>query len=89
MTLIETHPSETEAELRAVVERILNTLDPEKLNWWYPFELRGTYQSGDKFYREFFCIAGSVQMWLWKLTTEGNMGRTVLMLPENAIHPAG
>ena len=44
MTLIETHSGESDADLRAVTDGILQALNPEKPNWWHPYELRGTYQ---------------------------------------------
>jgi hypothetical protein len=83
MTLIETYPGESDAKLRAVTDGILQTLDREKPNWWHPYELRGTYHRRNKVFREFFCIAGSVQIWLWKLARE-NSTREVLMLEDDA-----
>ena len=79
MNLIEIHPGESDADLRAVADGILQTLNPAKPNWWHPYELRGTQRRGDKLYREFFCIAGSVEIWLWKLASEAKT-REVLML---------
>jgi hypothetical protein len=83
MTIIETHPGESDADLRAVTDAILQTLNPSKPNWWHPYELRGTYQRDGKLFREFYCIAGSVQIWLWKLAGE-NQTREVLMVDEGA-----
>ena len=79
MTLIETHSGETDAELRAVVDSILNTLNPEKPNWWHPYELRAQHEYGGKLYREFWCVAGSVQLWLWKLSSEKHHRQVVWM----------
>ncbi|HEV7299508.1 MAG TPA: hypothetical protein VGN72_09110 [Tepidisphaeraceae bacterium] len=83
MTLIETHSGESDAELRVVTDGILQTLNPEKPNWWHPYELRGTYRRDGKMFREFFCVAGSVQIWLWKLAGE-NRTREVLMVEDDA-----
>lgn len=79
MTLIETHPDESDTDLRAVVDGILQSLNPKKLNWWHPYELRGAQRRGNKLFREFYCVAGSVEIWLWKLAGEGK-SREVLML---------
>lgn len=88
MTLIETHPGERDDDLRAVVDGILQTLKPAKPNWWHPYELRGTHPRGKKLFREFYCVAGSVEIWLWKLAGEGKT-REVLMLSScEAIGPA-
>jgi len=83
MTLIETYPDESDADLRTVTDGILQTLNPEKPNWWHPYELRGTYPRDGKVFREFYCIAGSVQIWLWKLASE-NRAREVLMPEDDA-----
>jgi len=51
--LIETRNRESDADLRTIVDGILNTLNPEKPNWWHPYELRGVQQYEGKLYREF------------------------------------
>ena len=81
MTLIEMHPGETEAELRAVVDGILQSLNPSTPNWWHPYELRDTHSRGGKIFREFWCVAGSVQIWLWKLANEKQL-RCVIWLSD-------
>jgi hypothetical protein len=68
-----------------VADRILNTLNPEKPDWWHPYELRGTYQHHGKLYREFWCIAGSVQLWLWKLSSEQHLRSVVLLDRPSAV----
>jgi hypothetical protein len=89
MTLIETHPGETDAELRAVADGVLNTLNPTKVNWWHPYELRGTHQRQGKLFREFWCVAGSVEIWLWKLSYEHNLRQVVFLSDGKEIDPAG
>lgn len=88
MTLIETHSGESDADLRAVTDGILQTLNPEKPHWWHPYELRGTYQRGGKVFREFFCIAGSVQIWLWKLASESRTREVLILEDDEAERPA-
>ena len=79
MTLLQTHLGESDSDVRAAADAILQTLDPSRRNWWHPYEIRGTYRHGDALYREFYCAAGSVQVWLWKLANK-NTSREVLML---------
>jgi hypothetical protein len=81
MTLIETHPGESDADLRAVGDGILQLLNPAKPNWWHPYELRGSHWHDAKFFREFWCQAGSVQIWLWKLSGEHHL-RPVVWLSD-------
>ena len=83
MTLIEIHPGESDADLRAVIDGILQALNPDRPLWWHPYELGGTYQRDGRTFREFFCIAGSVQIWLWKLAGE-TRAREVIMLEDDA-----
>lgn len=79
MTLVESYPGETDADLRAEADRILQSLNPAMPNWWHPYEIRGTYQRGDKWFREFHCRAGSVELWLYKLARRCSP-RSVLLL---------
>jgi hypothetical protein len=88
MTLIETHLGESDAELRAVTDRILQTLNPAKPKWWHPYELRGTQRRGEKLYREFYCIAGSVEIWLWKLAAESKTREVLMLASGEAAGPA-
>ena len=67
MTLLQAHPGESDAEVRAAADAILQSLDPSRPNWWHPFEIRGTYRCRGLIYREFYCVAGSVCLWLEKL----------------------
>jgi hypothetical protein len=87
MTLIETHPGENDANLRAVADAILNTLNPEKPNWWHPYELLGSHQHDGKLFREFRCVAGSVQIWLWKLAFEHHLRQVVWLSDGKAVNP--
>ncbi len=89
MTLIETHPGESDAELRAVTDGILNMLNPAKLNWWHPYELRGVHHYQGKLFREFWCVAGSVQIWLWKLSCQHHLRQVVWLSEGEAVNPAG
>ena len=88
MTLIETHPGETAAELRAIADGILNTLNPDKPNWWHPYELRGTRWHIGKQFREFWCVAGSVQIWLWKLAYKNRLRQVVWLSNGKPVNPA-
>jgi dTDP-4-dehydrorhamnose 3,5-epimerase-like enzyme len=89
MTLIETHPGESDANLRSVADRILQTLNPSTPNWWHPYELRGMHRHGDKFFREFYCVAGSVQIWLWKLAHESKTRQVIWLSDGHEVQPAG
>jgi hypothetical protein len=88
MALIETHHGECDDDLRVVADGILQTLNPENPNWWHPYELRGKYRYGGKTFREFFCIAGSVQIWLWKLAAESRVREVVMLEDDAAAGPA-
>ena len=77
MTLVETHPGESEAELRTAIDSILQSLNPSTLNWWHPYELRDMHNRDCKIFREFWCVAGSVQFWLWKLANERKLRRVI------------
>ena len=70
MTLVKTFPGESDGELRGAIDSILQSLNPARPNWWHPYELRGIHQREGRLFREFFCVAGSVQIWLWKLAGE-------------------
>jgi hypothetical protein len=85
MTLIETHPGESDAELRAAIDGLLQSLNPAKPNWWHPFELRAARRRENKLFREFYCVAGSVHIWLCKVTEESK-SREVVMLSVDEAH---
>jgi hypothetical protein len=89
MTLIETYLGETDADLRAVTDDILNKLNPEKPNWWHPYELRGEHHYEGKLFREFWCVAGSVQIWLWKLSFETHLRLVIWLSEGKEANPAG
>jgi hypothetical protein len=89
MILIETHPGESDADLRSVIDSILQTLVPDKPRWWHPYELLGTQRQGKTVYREFRCAAGSVEIWLFKLAVESKV-RAVLIPGHDAdLRPTG
>ncbi len=79
--IIRHYCEESDAGLRAVIDSIPNRLNPDRLNWWHPYELRDVYPYKGKLFREFLCIAGSVQVWLWKLAREHNL-RQIVLLPD-------
>jgi hypothetical protein len=87
VTLIEMQPDETDADLRAVADAILQTLNPAKRNWWGLYELRGQHQHDGKVFREFWCRAGSVQIWLWKLSHEQKMRQVVWLVDGQPVDP--
>jgi hypothetical protein len=84
MTLIETVPGESEADLRIATDAILQTLNPSMPNWWHPYEFRGTYHRDGKTFREFWCVAGSVQLWLKKLGDESGGREVISEYPRNS-----
>jgi hypothetical protein len=60
MTLVETFANEMEGDFRSAMDAILQSISPERPNWWHPYELRGVYEWRGIRFRHFFCIAGSV-----------------------------
>ena len=77
--LVEQFPGESEAAVRTAVDSILQRLSPSMPSWWHPYELRGTIRCADTEYREFYCIAGSVSLWLLKLASESNARKVLLV----------
>ena len=67
MTLVETFSGETNAEFRAAVDAVLQAISPDRPNWWHPYDVRRTYECRGVRFREFSCIAGSVEAWLLRL----------------------
>jgi len=45
MTLVETFADETDIEFRRAVDALLQEIAPDRLNWWHPYEIRGTYNT--------------------------------------------
>lgn len=83
MTLIETTPGESDADFRAAVDSILQAINPDRRNWWHPYEVRGIYECRGIHFREFYCIAGSVACWIWLSASKGG-SRHVLMVSEDS-----
>lgn len=89
MTLIETHLGETDADLRAVTDGILQLLNPATPGWWHPYELRDSHPHNGKVFREFWCRAGSVQIWLWKLSHQHHLRQVVWLADDGTpVNPA-
>ena len=85
MTLVETYAGETEAEFRAAIDDLLSEVPiPPRRDWWHPYELRGMYEWRGIRFRHFFCVAGSVEMWVWK-AAEGGRTRRVIRLPSESL----
>lgn len=84
MTLVETHSGETEDELRAAIDELLTQVPiPPRRDWWHPYELRGLYEWQGIQFRHFFCIAGSVEIWVWKSAVDGGPRRVILLPGES------
>jgi hypothetical protein len=85
MTLIETYPDESEADFRAAVDEVLSNVPiPPRPNWWHPYEVRGLFDWHGIRFRHFFCVANSVEMWLWKSAEAGGQ-RRVIRLPSESL----
>ncbi len=86
MTLIETYSGESESDFRAAVDAILTNVPvPPRPNWWHPYELRGHYEWQGIRFRHFFCVAGSVEMWIWKSAEAGGRRRVIRLPSESFI----
>ena len=83
MTLLETHPGETDAEFRTATDAMLQSFSPDSPSWWHPYEVRGTYEYAGILFRQFYCIAGSVECWVWKIARE-KTDRRVIVLPDES-----
>jgi hypothetical protein len=80
MFLVETLPGEREADLRTALDAMLaSTQKPPRGGWWYPYELRGSYKCRGIVFREFFCVAGSVSVWLWMASRKGHTRRMIVL----------
>jgi hypothetical protein len=84
MTLVETFSGETDADFRAAMDAILQAVSPDRPNWWHPYEVRGTYECHDIRFRDFYCVAGSVQAWVWMHANKGG-SRRAIMVPDEAV----
>jgi len=84
MTLVETNAGETDADFRTVVDALLQAIAPQRPRWWHPYDVRGTYECRGIQFRHFYCIAGSVEGWLWSLANKGGSRRVILLSDESA-----
>ena len=84
MTLVETNVEETEADFRTAVDTLLQGIAPDRPRWWHPYEVRGTYECRGIRFRHFYCIAGSVECWLWSIANKGGSRRVILLSDESA-----
>src|SRR4051812_11602895 len=83
MTLVETNANETDADFRAAIDALLQAIAPDRPRWWHPYEVRGTCECRGIRFRHFFCIAGSVECWLWSIANKGG-SRRVILLPDES-----
>jgi len=84
MTLVETLPGETDAEFQTAIDAMLQAINPERPNWWHPYQVRGTYEYNCIFFRHFFCIAGSLELWVWLCASKGGP-RRVIVVPDSSM----
>jgi hypothetical protein len=85
MTLVETFLGESDAEFRAAIDLILQAINPERANWWHPYELRGSYEYNGIRFRDFFCIAGSVEAWIERHARLEGGARRVIVVPDESV----
>jgi hypothetical protein len=88
MTLVETHSDETDADFRRAVDALLQSLVPERPGWWHPYDVRGTYECRGIRFREFYCIAGSVEAHLWSIAAKGGP-RRLIVFPDESVRVFG
>jgi hypothetical protein len=84
MTLVETTADETDADFRLAVDALLQEVAPDRPRWWHPYEVRSTYECRGVRFRHFYCIAGSVEAWLWTIARKGGPRRVILLTDESA-----
>ena len=84
MMLLETCPDETEAAFRAAIDAVMSAMNPSVPGWWQPYEVRGTYEYRGVRFREFYCVAGSAQAFVWKHANKGG-DRRAIMLPDESV----
>lgn len=85
MTLVETFPGESDADFRAAMDAILQGISPDRPNWWHPYEVRGTYEYNGIRFRDFFCIAGSVEAWVEMHARLDGGARRVIVVPDKSV----
>ena len=81
---------------RTAVDALLQAIAPDHPCWWYPYEVRDAYDYQGIRFRHFYCIAGSVECWLW-ITAKKCCSRRVIILsdefatvfPPNVIYDEG
>jgi hypothetical protein len=85
MTLVETYDGEAEDEFRSALDELLTSVPvPPRRDWWHSYEIKGLYEWRGIRFRHFFCVAGSVEIWLWKLAVDGGK-RRVIQLPSKSL----
>lgn len=85
MTLVETYPDEAEIEFRLDVDAQLQAVYPDRAWWWHPYEVRGRYECRGIRFREFYCVAGSVQCCMWSIATKFGGRRRVALVPDESM----
>jgi hypothetical protein len=83
MTLVETNADETDADFRVAVDALLQEVAPDRPRWWHPYEVRGTYECRSVRFRHFYCIAGSVEGWMWSIANKNGPRRVILLTDES------
>ena len=83
MTLVETTIGESDGDFCLAADAALQALVPERSNWWHPYEVRGTYECRQIRFRHFYCIAGSVELWMWTIAMK-HRGRRVILLSDQS-----
>ena len=82
MILIETTLGESEIDLRAAIDQMLESVwEPPESDWWHRYELRRIFVYSSQRYQEFHCVAGSVSSHLIARASRSALPR--------AIHLAG
>jgi hypothetical protein len=89
VTLVEIFPGENDDDFRAAMDAILQAVAPGEPRWWHPYEVRGTYEHGGIRFRDFYCIAGSVQLWVWLHARAGGTRRVILVPDESVLELGG
>jgi hypothetical protein len=84
MTLVETTSGETDAEFRNSVDATLQEVNPARPSWWHPYEVRGHYECRGIRFRHFYCVAGSVEAWMWSIAVKSNGLRRVIFLSDES-----
>ena len=85
MTLVETSATEADADFRMAVDAVLQEVAPERPRWWYPYEVRGIYECRGIRFRQFYCVAGSVEGWMWIIATKGGSRRVITLADKSTV----